>query len=523
MKLIILRRIGKAPFGSDTYFYLSLTDQMRRNDHTIPLNADFLFGGTGKNWALPSLVPLLCSYVPRAWLDRNQALIPIGAKVAAVFALAFFTGWLCFHSGLSATSAAMAALTAGLLYALSPINWNANRANLSDFTFSPRAVATLFSVLAGLLALIAVALGDWLITGLAVGAVAGSILTAKFSAQVCAFILPLTALFTGESRYLEVAVGGFAAAILLSRGHIWRSLNTQIRHLAFYARKLVHENAPYRSPFGSLDVLRIPLFLIQWRWAELRALLMSNIMFRGLVLYPVHLALGAILLIDYAGHGSFVVGMNAVERHTVWLWIAALTVFLLTSLRPLHFLGEADRYLDYFGFAPATAILAIWLVSVPTPTGLAVLAALVAATAVIAARPLAQPPRQAHDPDLTAACAFLVAVGRRETRILTVPITLGFEVHYKTGLPCFFPLPLDESSRDLILRYPIPLMDLSAMRARFGVTHLLTARDIEQRELEVAAAVSGLQPMLDNSTYRVYALADRTSAQGLPSGEIKHA
>jgi hypothetical protein len=120
-----------------------------------------------------------------------------------------------------------------------------------------------------------------------------------------------------------------------------------------------------------------------------------------------------------------------------------------------------------------------------------------------------RPSPQVDNRLLSSACAALLASKSPTARVLTVPMSDGFEVHYKTRLPCFFPLPLDESARDVILRYPIPAMDLDRMQSRFGVTHLLTCADIEKREPEVSAAVAPLTPTFDNGGYRVYALPSR--------------
>jgi hypothetical protein len=196
---------------------------------------------------------------------------------------------------------------------------------------------------------------------------------------------------------------------------------------------------------------------------------------------------------------------------TLWLWIASMVIFALTSLRPLRFVGEADRYLDYLGFAPATALLSLWLLEAPGGQAAGVLAAVIAAMLFVAKE--GPPLAQVDDRALSEACAFLSSSTSAGARVLTVPMSLGFEVHYKTGRACFVPLPLDETASDLVLRYPIPLMDLALMQSRFQVTHLLTSTDMERREAEVGAAVAPLTPEFENGRYRVYALS-RVAVRG---------
>jgi hypothetical protein len=229
----------------------------------------------------------------------------------------------------------------------------------------------------------------------------------------------------------------------------------------------------------------------------------------------------AILLVQYPLTGGVPDIMTVAQGHPLWLWAASMLVFGLTSLRSLRFLGEADRYLDYLGFAPATALFALWLVTTPIAISLAVLAALAAVTALIARE--GPPLPQTDDAALTSACAHLVATASPGSHVLTVPISSGFEVHYKSGLPCFFPLPLDDSCRDVMLRYPIPLMDLDVMQARFGVTHLVTMTEMEQREPEVAAAVAVLTASFDNGRYRVYTLGTSSRSRSTSATETNHA
>jgi hypothetical protein len=502
-KLVILRRIGSAPFGSDTWFYLGYTHQMRRNGHRVPSNVDFLFGGTTIGWAIPSLLPWLFSFAPRAWLDRHHALVPIGAKVATVLVLSLGTGAVALEL-LPPVPAGLAAFAAGVIYALSPVNWNANPSNLSDFTYSPRAAATLCSVAAGLTTVLAAVHNDWILALASVVAIAASVLTAKFSAQVCALILPLMTLFTGDSTYTYLTAIGFLLAVVVSRGQILASLATQLRHLIFYARDLVNHRSKHRSPLQTLDFVRVPLFLFQRRWRDLRTLCFTNIVFRGLLLYPVHMALAIILIGDWLAGGAFLAGVSNAGRSMLLLWLATILMFMLTSLRQLLFLGEADRYLDYLGFAPATLVLALWLMWTSVAASAATVVFLAVATWL--AFRLSPPPRQDVDHAMEALCGYLAAMCPPRSRLLPVPITMSFELNYKTGLESFFPLPLDDSSRDVILRYPIPAMDLHMMRNRFGVTHFVLQMSFAERTHQVAAAVADLDCLFDNGTYRVYDL-----------------
>lgn len=194
-------------------------------------------------------------------------------------------------------------------------------------------------------------------------AAAGVILCSKFSLQVM-ILLSTAFAFTLSPQYAVTPLTGFLLALAVAPRRTVVTLRGHFRHSLFYVRDLqrifLH---PHERSFGtylrhaagllaSALKSRNPRALINWLFSERQALHLLVAAFLPCVVAP----LLAVARIDLTFNERFA---------SVWV-AAALICFALTRTRPLLFLGEAERYLEYALF-PALWLCCIWLLPDYTP------------------------------------------------------------------------------------------------------------------------------------------------------------
>jgi hypothetical protein len=185
-----------------------------------------------------------------------------------------------------------------------------------------------------------------LLVSLAAGAAV--VVTAKFGNQVLLFFGGFFAVFVSP-WYMLLLAGCLLAAVAFSGARAWRVLEGQVRHSIFYARHLqaiflrphVRTFQQYRLQAGEalrgLVRSRDGTFA-RWYYSEAYYPHVLVTVYPQFLWLPVYIYSG----VARDGLGRFLV---------VWMGAAA-SWFLLTKWRPLLFLGEGERYLEY-GLFPA--------------------------------------------------------------------------------------------------------------------------------------------------------------------------
>jgi hypothetical protein len=172
---------------------------------------------------------------------------------------------------------------------------------------------------------------------LAAGAAAGAVLCSVFARQALLFSTPVLALVWWDWRPLLVVVGGFALALVISRGHLAAGL----RHTVVQWRLYATHTKRSRLQRGVLSYYVRPaeLWTRRHQPRELAEELVRREPTRTLLASPELVLLAVVLLVTaLSGHvGRLVLGPP----------VAALAVYLATSTDRLNHLGESYRYLEY--------------------------------------------------------------------------------------------------------------------------------------------------------------------------------
>lgn len=340
----------QAPFAysSDTYFHLFLAREIRANHFRVPRQI--------KRIILPheSTYPFGYHYVlaalpepARLWAERltGAAADTLALAVVVLFSVAALP---------AGTSGRTIGLTAAL-FALSP-GYLRLASGPRAYWGSPRPVGQLLYLVHAACAYIALSSGEW--SWLLPSVIAGAliVLTSKFSAQVMLFF----GLGLGGFVDWSYALAAFLAlvlALLLSGRSGAKVISGHYKHSRFYFRHLQqifvqsHARGLREYSRSTRDAWLTLIRNHQWRplvhWLLGDTFSLHVFVF---VFTPVALALGLALVQD-----------NYSElEHFLLVWCAvALVCMVLTRWRPLMFLGDAERYLEY-ALLPAIVLTCLW-------------------------------------------------------------------------------------------------------------------------------------------------------------------
>jgi len=172
----------------------------------------------------------------------------------------------------------------------------------------------------------------WMIIAVLVGSLVLN--TSKFSGQVLLFFSWLMAFLLNSVTLLVFPLFCVVGAIVVSKGHYWRILLAQMKHLRLYATNIVTQHPTTRSR-------------LRWSWPKDLRELVGFWLFRnvyGIILVKFSFPLLIAGLV--AWNAIFNKAYGADPFLVAWLASAFLT-FLVISTPSFVFLGEADRYLEY--------------------------------------------------------------------------------------------------------------------------------------------------------------------------------
>jgi hypothetical protein len=177
------------------------------------------------------------------------------------------------------------------------------------------------------------------------------LLTSKFGAQVLVFFNIILFLYFRDITWVIVPAMSFLCAFLFSWGHYKEIAAGHVEHCQYY-RKAISKRFYMVSEKNRLaDLKNVIHDFYQDYYRAARTLLMNNTYTLLLLKNP------------QLFYVLFLVVANALalgkEEKLLLVWTGAgLLAFLITSLKPFLFLGEADRYVEY-GLLPQFILIGI--------------------------------------------------------------------------------------------------------------------------------------------------------------------
>jgi hypothetical protein len=318
----------------DTWFHLLYAEEIAANGHRVPRRIRWFLLST--HVAYPPLMHWLLSFMPKGWRERTEPCWGgLWDGIAAIALLTATSHW-------APAGGLRAGLLACGLFLILPsmrgMGWGPRAMH-----GTPRGFGQMLFTLSTLSFLAHRSTGDW--GWFAVAVVAGSLIfvSSMFSVQAFAFLNLTVAAMTRSWAPVFLVVGALAVCPLWFWGYALHLLPNQVRILRVMRQSLG------RGDFDCADIQQRNRWRDLWRWPAdwffnrrqaRRTALYRNTALILLVQSPL---VAACFLWGGPGGGASD-GVSALAGAYVW---AGLGWFVLTSLRPLLFLGEAERYVEH--------------------------------------------------------------------------------------------------------------------------------------------------------------------------------
>jgi len=324
---------------ADTYFHLYCARVIAENSLRIPPRLPRVI--LDHEYSYPFLYHLFLALFPpklRAWAERLTGALFDTANVVFIY---LFSWWGVSQSG--SPGLGRLPIWVAALFAFSPALLRIGSGPRA-YNGSPRLMGQTLYLIHILFSWYALSTRNLPALVMALLAGAGVIVTAKFGNQVLLFFGILLGLFV-SIQYLWLLGGSLLFALLLSKGRAWQVIVGQVRHSLFYFKYLqrvfLHPSLPTLKGYAKGAGARA------WRLLR-KGELKGAVEWYFIEPYPLHLLITVypqfllipLLLPRYGEMGFW-------ERFLL-VWVAAaLFCFLATKMRPLLFLGEGERYLEY--------------------------------------------------------------------------------------------------------------------------------------------------------------------------------
>lgn len=343
------------------------------------------------------------------------------------------------------------------------------------------------------------------------------ILSSQFASQTAVFFTIGLSLAYLTPFPILVVVSGFLLGLLVPPLGVREVFRQRINHSWWYAR--VQKRVPFfanRNRLSLLASLPIDLFLRPKRAFHL---LIHNCSFFIAAYSAVPLCV--LLYWLFAGQLPLhALWANPWSRYLVSIIGVSIVVFLLTSFRWLLFLGEAERYFEYSGWA--ICILMIWVMAVQGVSGgvfLAVLAIeLIGVMVNLCYRIIPLMKRMTVEaPALMEMVSFLT--GNKSERVISIPTKLAYRIgNYAPPdtMQFYFNFIMSPTANDGFrymmeqeVQYDFIRPDFRFFQERYGITTLVC----EKIELDFAKGIGveyGLddkEPIFENDRFVVYSMS----------------
>ena len=330
------RLVLKNVYSSDTYYHLYCAQVLSSRKWSIPDKLPRVL--LPHSYTYPYFYHYILSLLSlprRLWIERYT-----GAISDTVSLVVFYMFAVNLTEVTNAKSIISVPMMVSLLAALSPAQLRLGSGPRA-YNGSPRTLGqTLY-----LIHILSIYLGfsnnskGWLLSGIMAGAVA--IITAKFTLQVLLLFSIVFSLMISP-YYLLVIFASIILSIVMSWGHSLKIIKGHYRHSYLYCTYL---QKIFLNPHLNTFDQYIESAKKVWKQKGLDA---KMYWFLIVERYPVHLALT--VFPQFLVLPLFIIHIDRLNNNEIFLLAWALAggiFFIVTKWKPLLFLGEGERYLEY--------------------------------------------------------------------------------------------------------------------------------------------------------------------------------
>jgi hypothetical protein len=330
------RIVCKEARGMDAFYHLLAARRIRERGFRYPYTLEeFLMPGI---YDYPPLFHYLVALFPESWhlgIERWSSAVCDALHGIVIY---LFSIYVLRQAGFPGDPAS-SALWVSFLFLISP-SLTYIGSGPRAYQGTPRTLGELFFTLCigySTVHFFQGGVGFLLAAGLFGGLI---LLTSKFGSQVFVFFYVVFLILTRGTTWIAVLLLAFFTAWFFSWGHYKDILLGHLDHCEYY-RKAISKRFYLVRDKNRWSGLKTMVH--EWKKSPFKAsriLVMDNTYVLLLIRNP---QLAYLLVLLLAGEYRY----NTVSG-LLFTWIGAgVLAFLLTSLRPFLFLGEAERYLEY--------------------------------------------------------------------------------------------------------------------------------------------------------------------------------
>ena len=495
------------PQGQDQYYHLFYGDFIRNNKFRYPYKPEqFLLPGV---YDYPPLYHYVLALFPRSLRERFGLYLGAIIDTLNVIVIYYFIIYLSALPDIAIyiSNPGTLASIACLLFTISPALL-AVGAGPRAYSATPRPLGELFFSLTFLFGLVFFVESN--IYALISASFFASLilLSSKFGAQVLLFFSLLVAVLTNCYLLLLIPVLGTGIGLIISKGYLARVLYGSLRHSLLY-KNVMQDSCTFTRARNDLspiaDCIRNGLRGDLKEFAKsFYTILNHNTYVILLIRNPLLLLLICIMYIKFDDL------MSNTVLYFLTCWIAAsVVVFIITSLRPFLFLGEAERYLEYSLSAQVILLVFffdLWAVYLPL---VIVYCFLFYVATIIELKFMSD-----HiDTSIEENLFSWIKNNLKDRKFLGIPAGgIQHELLYKTG-NCIWQVPANlsrVSEADYLqlypIRYPYPSDSLNDIVNQYDIHYLLVnEQDVKETLLSgIHYDFTRFKKIFGNSKYSIY-------------------
>jgi len=336
---ILPRLFAQPPKMYDTLFHLFCANLIKKEGYKIPKKIPQVI--LPHEYSYPYFYHLLLSFIPAKFLKWGEILSSAIFDTINCILIYYFSRWLIDKGNHFLLKDA--SLWICYLYSFNPLLLRISSGPRA-FMGSPRVLGQMFFLAHFISAYYGFSEANILLLICSIMFASLIFLSSKFAVQVL-FFFSVTFIVTVSGWYVFIIAAGFIIANILTKGRTISILNGHIEHSSYYYfnlqkkylySRIVNINnyfSNFSSCFNTKSIYRIIQSFLKWVFTEkyyLHVLFFINFQF---CLLPFYFNVNAI--------------DPLINKFLIWWMINGLIFFLVTQCKPLLFLGESERYLEY--------------------------------------------------------------------------------------------------------------------------------------------------------------------------------
>jgi len=337
---------------SDTWYHLSSSVSIYKNAYSLPgANDGYLLKG---RYDYPFFSHWIVAVLLRDKILRFERFIgPTVDTIYIIIGFIYFQHCLEFYNVEDADSKGM--------YFLLLLTFSITMLKVSTgprvYSFTPRVFGEFFSFLFFMFLHLFSMNGNsvYLVGAVVSGGLALS--TSKFAAQVLLFFSILLSVILTDFIPVTILLLSMVSAIVFSKGHYLRVAKQQLKHMYKYAiyGQYHHPALKTRNKFAQYVLFMKSIFRKDFLKAY--SLFQNDLVFLNIIYKNLDVTFALIVICIFPIEQIYI----------KWILIMGFIMFILTAYKPLQFLGEPDRYLDYlvvFSVAILVWYLPVYIINI---------------------------------------------------------------------------------------------------------------------------------------------------------------